>query len=88
MSISYAIGAILGGAFAPTIAQALVQATGGTTAVVVYLLIVVAISFTAVSLIRDHAAIALSFRNQAEQKVGELITDKRTVESVKSVQEV
>jgi MFS family permease len=30
VSISYAIGAILGGAFAPTIAQAIVQATGGT----------------------------------------------------------
>lgn len=88
VSISYAIGAIVGGAFAPTIAQSLAQATGGTTAVVVYLLVVVAISVTAVSLIRDRAGIDLSFRNQAEQKVGELITDKRTVESVKTVQEV
>ncbi len=88
VSISYAIGAILGGAFAPTIAQALVQATGGTTAVAVYLLVVVATSVTAVSLIRDRAGIDLSFRNQAEQEVGALITDKRTVESVKTVQEV
>ncbi|MEG2577970.1 MAG: MFS transporter, partial [Glutamicibacter sp.] len=51
VSISYAIGAIVGGAFAPTIAQALVQATGGTTAVAIYLLVVVTISFTAVSMI-------------------------------------
>ncbi|WP_417373730.1 MFS transporter [Glutamicibacter protophormiae] len=80
VSISYAIGAIVGGAFAPTIAQALVQATGGTTAVAVYLLIVVAVSFTAVSLIRDRAGIDLSFRNQAEQEVGALVFDKRTVE--------
>jgi len=65
-----------------------VQATGGTTAVAVYLLIVVAISFTAVSMIRDRAGIDLSFRNQAEQEVGALIIDKRTVESVKTAQEV
>ncbi|MGO2124531.1 MFS transporter, partial [Glutamicibacter arilaitensis] len=63
VSISYAIGAIVGGAFAPTIAQALVQATGGTTAVAIYLLVVVTISFTAVSMIRDRSGIDLSFRN-------------------------
>ena len=37
VSISYALGAILGGAFAPTIATALVQATGGTEAVPLYI---------------------------------------------------
>ncbi|GGL81006.1 MFS transporter [Glutamicibacter protophormiae] len=81
VSISYAIGAILGGAFAPTIAQALVQATGGTTAVAIYLLVVVVLGFIAVSMIRDRAGIDLSFRNQAEQEVGALVFDKRTVES-------
>ncbi|QRQ79342.1 MFS transporter [Glutamicibacter protophormiae] len=80
VSISYAIGAILGGAFAPTIAQALVQATGGTTAVAIYLLVVVTLGFIAVSMIRDRADIDLSFRNQAEQEVGALVFDKRTVE--------
>ncbi|TDU30473.1 MFS transporter [Arthrobacter sp. JUb115] len=87
VSISYAIGAIVGGAFAPTIAQALVQATGGTTAVAIYLLIVVAISFTAVSLIRDRAGIDLSFRNQAEQEVGALVFDKRRADAVKATQD-
>ena len=81
VSISYAIGAILGGAFAPTIAQALVQATGGTTAVAIYLLVVVVLGFIAVSMIRDRADIDLSFRNQAEQEVGALVFDKRIVES-------
>ncbi|MGP5341874.1 MFS transporter [Glutamicibacter arilaitensis] len=87
VSISYAIGAIVGGAFAPTIAQALVQATGGTTAVAVYLLIVVTISFTAVSMIRDRSGIDLSFRNQAEQEVGALIFDKRRADAVKATQD-
>ncbi|KUM29542.1 MFS transporter [Arthrobacter sp. EpRS66] len=87
VSISYAIGAIVGGAFAPTIAQALVQATGGTTAVAVYLLVVVAVSFTAVTLIRDRSGIDLSFRNQAEQEVGALVFDKRRAEPVKSTQD-
>ncbi|UTM48190.1 MFS transporter [Glutamicibacter mysorens] len=87
VSISYAIGAIVGGAFAPTIAQALVQATGGTTAVAVYLLVVVAISFTAVSMIRDRSGIDLSFRNQAEQEVGALVFDKRRADAVKATQD-
>lgn len=87
VSISYAIGAIVGGAFAPTIAQALVQATGGTTAVAVYLLVVVVISFTAVSLIRDRAGIDLSFRNQAEQETGALVFGTRRADAVKAAQD-
>lgn len=87
VSISYAIGAIVGGAFAPTIAQALVQATGGTTAVAIYLLVVVTISFTAVSMIRDRSGIDLSFRNQAEQEVGALVFDKRRADAVKATQD-
>ncbi|MNW50029.1 hypothetical protein D3C74_274680 [compost metagenome] len=53
----------------------------------IYLLIVVAISFTAVSMIRDRAGIDLSFRNQAEQEVGALVFDKRRAEAVKSTQD-
>ncbi|GGL80977.1 hypothetical protein [Glutamicibacter protophormiae] len=55
--------------------------TGGTTAVAIYLLVVVVLGFIAVSMIRDRADIDLSFRNQAEQEVGALVFDKRTVES-------
>ena len=78
VSISYAIGAIVGGAFAPMIATALVQATGGTNAVALYLLVVALVSLSAVSLIRDRRGIDLSFINQAEQEVGALVFDKRT----------
>lgn len=79
ISISYALGAILGGAFAPMIATALVQATGGTTAVSVYLLGMTLVSLVAVSLLRDRSGIDLSINNQAAQEVGATIFDKRTV---------
>ncbi|WGW11410.1 MFS transporter [Saxibacter everestensis] len=77
VSISYALGAILGGAFAPTIATALVQATGTTTSVATYLLLLTLISIGAAVLIRDRKGIDLSIRNQAEQEVGATIFDKR-----------
>lgn len=77
VSISYALGAILGGAFAPTIAAALVQATGGTTAVSVYLFIMTAVSIAAVLILRDRPGIDLSINNQAEQEVGATIFDSR-----------
>ena len=77
VSISYAIGAIVGGAFAPMIATALVQATGGTNAVATYLLVVALISLGAVSLIRDRKGIDLSFTTQAEQEVGALVFGAR-----------
>ncbi|WP_313811850.1 MFS transporter [Glutamicibacter sp.] len=78
VSISYAFGAILGGAFAPMIATALVQATGGTTAVAWYLAVLTAVSLAAVSLIRDRSGIDLSIGNQAEQEVGALVFDHRS----------
>lgn len=77
VSISYALGAILGGAFAPMIATALVQATGGTTAVSFYLLGMTLISLTAISLLRDRSGIDLSIDNQAEQEIGATVFDKR-----------
>lgn len=77
VSISYALGAILGGAFAPTIAAALVQATGGSTAVSVYLFIMTAVSIAAVLILRDRPGIDLSINNQAEQEVGATIFDSR-----------
>jgi hypothetical protein len=78
VSISYALGAILGGAFAPTIATALVQATGGTDAVSLYLVGMTLLSLIAVALVRDRSGIDLSIRNQAEQEVGALVLDRRT----------
>jgi MFS family permease len=74
------LGAILGGAFAPTIAAALVPATGGTDAVSLYLVGMTLISLLAVSLVRDRSGMNLSIHNQAEQEVGALIFDRRTAD--------
>lgn len=59
VSITYALGSILGGAFAPTIASALEQATGGTTAITIYLLIMATIGLVAASLLRKRDNIPL-----------------------------
>ncbi|TDW30624.1 MFS transporter [Cryobacterium psychrophilum] len=53
VSIGYAIGAILGGAFAPLIAQLLLDKTGQSTSIGIYLMIMAAISFVAVSLVKE-----------------------------------
>lgn len=77
VSISYALGAILGGAFAPTIAQALIQSTGSSASVSLYLLGMTLLSVTAVLILRDRKGIDLSIDNQAEQEVGATVFDKR-----------
>ncbi len=69
VSISYAIGAILGGAFAPTIATALVQATGSTMAVTWYLAGMTVIGLIATLLLRDRSGIPLGPDHEAEQSV-------------------
>ena len=69
VSISYAIGAILGGAFAPTIAQAIVQATGSTAGVTWYLTGMVLIGLVATLLLRDRSGIPLGPDHEAEQEV-------------------
>ncbi|GAA1873301.1 MFS transporter [Brevibacterium marinum] len=70
VAISYALGAVIGGAFAPTIAQALLQATGTTASVSFYLVGMSVISLVAVSLVRDRRGIDLSVGNEAEQNAG------------------
>ncbi|CEA09433.1 Inner membrane metabolite transport protein YhjE [Arthrobacter saudimassiliensis] len=82
VSISYALGAIIGGAFAPTIATALVQATGTSASVSTYLLIFALLSLAAVALLRDRPGIDLSIHNQAEQEVGATVFDKRRAPAV------
>ncbi|RNE56499.1 MFS transporter [Cryobacterium tepidiphilum] len=67
VSISYALGAILGGAFAPTIATALVQATGTTVSVTWYLAGVTLLGFIATLLLKDRSGIPLGPDFEAEQ---------------------
>jgi MFS family permease len=69
VSISYAIGAILGGAFAPTIATALVQATGSTVSVTWYLAGMTLVGLVATLLLRDRSGIPLGPDHEAEQSV-------------------
>lgn len=69
VSISYALGAILGGAFAPLIAAALVQATGSTGAVTAYLIGMTLIGLLATLLLRDRTGIPLGPDHEAEQSV-------------------
>lgn len=67
VSISYAIGGLLGGAFAPTIAQALVQATGTTMSVSWYLTVMIALGLVSTLLLRDRTGIPLGPDHEAEQ---------------------
>lgn len=67
VSISYAIGAILGGAFAPTIAEALVKATGSTMSVTWYLAGMTVVGLLATLLLRDRSGIPLGPDHEAEQ---------------------
>ncbi|WP_020494645.1 MFS transporter [Sciscionella marina] len=70
VSIAYALGAIIGGAFAPTIATALVQATGTTVSVGVYLAGMAVLALIATLLLRDRSGIDLGPDNEAEQASG------------------
>lgn len=70
VSISYALGSILGGAFAPTIAQWIQQSTGSSTNVAYYLLGMTALGLVGTLLLRDRKGIDLSPANEAKQQVG------------------
>ncbi|MDQ4214665.1 MFS transporter [Microbacterium capsulatum] len=69
VSISYAIGAILGGAFAPLIAQAIFQNTHSTVGITWYLAGMTAIGLLATLLLRDRSGIPLGPEAEAEQAV-------------------
>ncbi|HUR01163.1 MAG TPA: hypothetical protein VM347_01365 [Nonomuraea sp.] len=53
VAIGYALGAILGGAFAPTIAQALVQSTGSALSVGASIMVLCVISLAAVMAVKE-----------------------------------
>jgi MFS family permease len=76
ISISYAIGAILGGAFAPLIAQALLQHTHSTTAITGYLLLLTVLGLVATLLLRERKGIDLRPGNEAEQERGLYVWQK------------
>ena len=59
VSIGYALGAILGGAFAPLIAELLLKNTGNSWSIGVYVLIITIISLVAVSLVKETRGVPL-----------------------------
>ena len=77
-SISYALGAILGGAFAPTIAAALREATGGTTAITVYLMAATVTGFVVTLLMRERGGIPLGHEHEEAQASGHFVWQKPT----------
>ncbi|QZY53222.1 MFS transporter [Leucobacter tenebrionis] len=78
VSITYAIGAILGGAFAPMIAQMLLDATGTTAAVSGYLLAASLLGGAATLCLRDRSGIPLGPDHEAEQASGATVFASRT----------
>ena len=77
IAISYALGAVIGGAFAPTIATALVASTGSIYSVGAYLVVMFLLAIAATVVLRDRKGIELGIENQAEQEVGATIFDSR-----------
>ena len=75
-SISYALGAILGGAFAPTIAAALREATGGTAAITVYLMAATVTGFVVTLLMRERRGIPLGHEHEEAQASGHFVWQK------------
>ncbi|GAB2516490.1 Inner membrane metabolite transport protein YhjE [Corynebacterium atrinae] len=72
-SITYALGSILGGAFAPTIAASVVRATGSTSGVTIYLLVATVVGFLAVLSLRDRTGIPLGPEHEEEQSTAHFI---------------
>jgi MFS family permease len=59
IGIGYALGAILGGAFAPLIAEALLSGTGSSLSIGVYIMVLCVISFVGVTLVKETRGVPL-----------------------------
>ena len=77
VSITYALGSVLGGAFAPMIAASLVEATGTTFAVSGYLVSASIVGFICAFILRERKGIALGAEHEAEQSQGHFIFSPR-----------
>ncbi|MGO1407791.1 MAG: MFS transporter [Brachybacterium sp.] len=69
LSISYALGSIIGGAFAPTIAEFMVETTGSTGGVTIYLSVVTLVACGATLVLRDRSRIPLGPEHEDAQSV-------------------
>src|SRR5699024_2184190 len=66
VSLSYGIGTVIGGAFAPTIGQGLLEATGSANGIAGDIIVLSALSCIAALLLRDVPRRALAIGHQAE----------------------
>ena len=71
VSVGYALGSVLGGAFAATIAQWIVSTWGQSWLIGVYIVILSAISFVAVSLVKDPMGVDLNDREVHDEHLRE-----------------
>lgn len=78
-SISYAIGSILGGAFAPTIAASLYASTGSTWAITGYLVTASAVGLVAALCLRERMNIPLGHEYESVQEQGHFIWQPKPV---------
>lgn len=76
VSITYAIGAILGGAFAPMISAWLVAETGSATSVAFYIAGVMVVAFVATLLLRDRTGIPLGHEYEDVQQRGHFVWEE------------
>ena len=81
VSVTYAIGAVLGGAFAPLLSQALLEGTGTTSAVSGYLLAASVIGGAATLCLRDRSGIPLGPDHEDEQASGATMFASRATSS-------
>lgn len=77
VSITYAIGAVIGGAFSPLISAWLVQLTGTSVAVAWYIASVMVLAFIATLLLRDRTNIPLGLSAEEEQSVSPIYGAKK-----------
>lgn len=61
VSIAYALGAIVGGAFAPTIAELLMTSFGTTWSIVIYLLVMAALGLVGASFLKETKDIRIDY---------------------------
>ena len=84
VSISYALGAILGGAFSPLIASWLVSTTGSTDSVGFYLVGMTLIGLVATILLKDRSGIPLGPDHEALQSESAFTFSKEKTKRVYS----
>lgn len=73
VSIAYALGSILGGAFSPMIAAWIISTTGETSSVTYYLAFMTILAMIAITCLKDRKDIPLEFEYEERQKADPVV---------------